>query len=123
LHVSCSAPKVERPKMPRVISYNPAWLSNTAPAARVFHKDNNQNVKQELEAQSGHGEFSQIRTIAHRGTEVFAAVGKTIRWTDFAIVKDDWENKNLSQAVSKASINNDDEFSEIKHKVGFENYL
>lgn len=41
--------------------------------------------------------YGPRRTIARRGTEVFIAVGKEIRWADLVYLKEAWEGKQENQ--------------------------
>lgn len=83
--------------MPNVISYTPAWLSNPAPGSTIFaptipKSSSNTSVPyQSLEASKRNAKPGPRRTIAQRGTEVFTAVGKEIRWADLAYLKEAWE--------------------------------
>lgn len=65
--------------MPRILSYTPDWLSRPKPAFNLFQS------KQPESQQRFEG---ARRTIAQRGTEVFVAVGKELRWSDLDILRD-----------------------------------
>lgn len=65
--------------MPRVISYTPEWLSRPKPAFNLF-QSKQPEIQQRFEGAR--------RTVAHRGTEVFVAVGKELRWADLDILRD-----------------------------------
>jgi len=78
--------------MPKVTSYTPAWLSKRTekptPGHEVFIASSTQDaVKKAIRA-------GPRRTIARRGTsEIFVAVGKEIRWTDLAKLKENWDGQ------------------------------
>lgn len=113
--------------MPRVLSYTPAWLSRSAPGFRLFAKEEESRAQSNGVQQTNvNGSdtariSSQRRVIAHRGSEVFVAVDGTIRWGDLATIKDEWESKALSQALSGrrgASVEDDEGLLEgVTHKV------
>ncbi|KAI2466589.1 hypothetical protein F4781DRAFT_434263 [Annulohypoxylon bovei var. microspora] len=79
--------------MPKIKSYTPAWLLQPSPGHDLF-------VPNSSDAQSALAYTSKAiakdgprRTIARRGTEVFIAVGKEIRWADLVYLKERWEEK------------------------------
>jgi nucleoporin NUP82 len=81
--------------MPQIKSFTPAWLSSPNPGHAHFAqlpKDASHalplvNIKSKHDTKPG-----PRRTIAHRGTEVFVAVGKEIRWADLSYLKDAWKH-------------------------------
>nr|OQO29833.1 hypothetical protein B0A51_01990 [Rachicladosporium sp. CCFEE 5018] len=79
--------------MPKVLEYTPAWLSRGKGSQAGFDL-----FRQDGRAQSKRkdGETSR-RTIAHRGTEIFVAVGKEVRWADLRSFKDAHESKDGHQ--------------------------
>ena len=89
--------------MPRVLSYTPAWLSRTAPGFRLFSNGDEQN-QNAASSKSLNGDSDTVvpsghrRTIEHRGSEVFVAVGTDIRWADLASIKDSWESRSRSRS-------------------------
>ncbi|KAI1417782.1 hypothetical protein F5Y13DRAFT_62419 [Hypoxylon sp. FL1857] len=79
--------------MPKIKSYTPAWLLPPSPGHDLFvpnPSDAHNASSYASKAVSGHG---PRRTIARRGTEVFIAVGKEIRWADLVYLKERWEEK------------------------------
>ncbi|KAL2752762.1 hypothetical protein ACRALDRAFT_1077896 [Sodiomyces alcalophilus JCM 7366] len=75
--------------MPKIKSYTAPWLAQ-GPGLRLFSVP--------TEAQSPFTSKKKKipgarRPIAHRGTEVFVAVGKELRWADLAYLKDKWTAK------------------------------
>lgn len=85
--------------MPRILSYTPSWLSRPSPGYQVFKPSNN-NKQLDPEDPNHYAHVSNRpqeylgpkRTIAHRGTQIFVAVGNEIRWSDLCMLKDDWED-------------------------------
>src|SRR5512141_2624711 len=80
--------------MPRITSFAPGWLNQPAPGHKLFEQpiDETSRLPAAL-AYSKKGKPGPRRTIARRGTEVFVAVGKQIRWGDLAHLKESWESK------------------------------
>lgn len=100
------------------MSYTPAWLSNRSPGHGIFTA----SAKQTTHALASPHKFSNgtskkidkpgpKRTIAHRGSEIFVAVGKEIRWADLVIVKEGHENqqdKKFRQSGRYAAFSDDE---------------
>ncbi|TGO33310.1 hypothetical protein BHYA_0253g00070 [Botrytis hyacinthi] len=87
--------------MPQVLGYTPTWLSKPNPGHEIFTAkptgiqtapgaSYNPNEKKT-------NKLGPKRTIARRGTEIFIAVGKEIRWADLVYLKETWENKQENQ--------------------------
>ncbi|KHO00680.1 WD40 repeat-like-containing domain protein [Metarhizium album ARSEF 1941] len=78
--------------MPKVKSFSSAWLSNNkAPGRQLFEPSADAVRSRALSPPSrARSILGPRRTIARRGTEVFVAVGKEIRWADLAYLKDEW---------------------------------
>lgn len=79
--------------MPKVKHYSAAWLSNNAPGRQLF--DASQDILRSRALSPPYSSkkkplLGPRRTIARRGTEVFVAVGKEIRWADLAYLKEEW---------------------------------
>lgn len=82
--------------MPKVTSYTPAWLSKPTPGHEIFAPT---AVDAQSAPSNGHHpsskktpKYGPRRTIARRGTEIFIAVGKEIRWADLVYLKEAWED-------------------------------
>ncbi len=79
--------------MPKVKCYSASWLSKNAPGRQLFEPS-----PEALRSRGLTPPYSSKkkappgprRTIARRGTEVFVAVGKEIRWGDLAYLKEEW---------------------------------
>lgn len=83
--------------MPKVKSYSAAWLSSNAPGHRLFEQSPEASKSRGLESTYASKKKhipGPRRTIARRGTEVFVAVGREIRWGDLAYLKDEWANRH-----------------------------
>ncbi|KAG9236988.1 hypothetical protein BJ875DRAFT_419034 [Amylocarpus encephaloides] len=87
--------------MPVVASCTPEWLSKPNPGHEIF-------VEQAVKAQDrSHGSGKRgskpgpRKTIARRGTEVFTAVGREIRWADLVYLKEAWENEQLRKKATR----------------------
>lgn len=78
--------------MPKVKSYSAPWLSsNNAPGHQLFAPSAEAIRSRALGPVSKNQSLpGPRRTVARRGTEVFVAVGKEIRWADLAYLKDEW---------------------------------
>jgi nucleoporin NUP82 len=94
--------------MPKVIGHTPPWLSKPSLGANIFAVDQDpthespkspsRRASPKPDTPNYHG---PRRLIAHRGTEVFVAVGKEIRWADLSMVKHDWDETNRSPMRKK----------------------
>ncbi|WEW57848.1 hypothetical protein PRK78_003315 [Emydomyces testavorans] len=89
--------------MPRVIDYAPAWLSRPSPGATFFSASSTKAVA-DKDAESFCG---PTKVLARRGTEVFAVVDNQIRWTDLALLKDQWQ-EGVRQKRKGTSYGGDD---------------
>lgn len=82
--------------MPKITTFTPAWLSKPNPGHEIFvpsvHGADHPSLSAGANGQ-GAGKPGPRRTIAQRGTEVFVAVGKEIRWADLVYLKEAWEDK------------------------------
>ena len=86
--------------MPKIISYTPGWLSRPSPGFQTFNTANStsssasKGSSQRCSEDLGNGDYAgQNRTLAQRGTEVYLAVGKQIRWTDLVSLKEEYEEQ------------------------------
>ncbi|KAJ8125346.1 hypothetical protein O1611_g8293 [Lasiodiplodia mahajangana] len=79
--------------MPKIKAYTPAWLSSPSPGHRLFAPNPNDTQSIPSYASAAASALGPRRTIAIRGTEVFIAVGKEIRWADLVYLKERWQEK------------------------------
>jgi hypothetical protein len=70
--------------MPKILTRDPAWLATGTPGFDLFQGNSSTKSKRVVETQY---EGPQ-RKIAHRGTEVFVAVGNELRWSEVGLLKD-----------------------------------
>ncbi|PVH82435.1 hypothetical protein DL98DRAFT_547896 [Cadophora sp. DSE1049] len=91
-----------------IAEYTPAWLQKPYPGHGVFTPTPAKATSNFLSQSNGTGSASKRavkpgprRTIARRGTEVFIAVGKEIRWADLVYLKQGWEYKEAKKAASR----------------------
>ncbi|KAI0597672.1 nuclear pore complex protein An-Nup82 [Biscogniauxia sp. FL1348] len=75
--------------MPKIKSYTPAWLSSPSPGHDLFTPSSSDGYSVPKTITKP----GPRRTIARRGTEVFIAVGREIRWADFVYLKERWQEK------------------------------
>lgn len=75
--------------MPKVKSYVPSWLNEPAPGHKLFVP----STDPPTQLSSKQPKLGPRRTIARRGTEVFVAVEKQIRWGNLVHLKEAWETK------------------------------
>lgn len=83
----------DRVAMPKVKSYSAPWLANGGPGYQLFEPSPDTLRSRGLSPHYGakkKGSGGPRRTIARRGTEVFVAMGREIRWGDLAYLKDEW---------------------------------
>ncbi|WQF75486.1 Putative nucleoporin NUP88/NUP82 [Colletotrichum destructivum] len=88
--------------MPKVKSYSAPWLSH-GPGRSLFAPSNDAASKA-MSAPSPYASKKKKtpgprRTIARRGTEVFIAVGKELRWGDLAYLKEKWSTKHAHRRM------------------------
>lgn len=91
----------------KVKSYTPSWLSKPAPGHTLFKA-----TPEDLDA-SVFSPYSSNkkarpgprRTIARRGTEVFVAVNREIRWGDLVYLKESWAEMGASTRIKREDSN------------------
>lgn len=91
--------------MPKVISYTPSWLCRPSPGADFFSSVSPKGPA----AQPENGKTAEYegptRTLARRGTEVFAVVDNQIRWSNLTRLKDEWQLLSKSKAKDSKTQN------------------
>ncbi|KAM0474380.1 hypothetical protein ACHAPX_007717 [Trichoderma viride] len=89
--------------MPKVKHYSAAWLSKNAPGNQLFEPSADSLRSKALSSPSKKKQTpGPRRTIARRGTEVFVAVGKEIRWGDLVYLKEEWMEKQSRRRRSSS---------------------
>ncbi|KAF3770227.1 hypothetical protein M406DRAFT_35678 [Cryphonectria parasitica EP155] len=89
--------------MSKIRSYTPSWLSRPAPGHNLFQasqEDINASASSRRKMRPG-----PRRTIARRGTEVFVAVNREIRWGDLVYLKESWAEKPASTRIKREDSN------------------
>ena len=84
--------------MPKVLARDPAWLSRPSPGFQLFRPEERSQTYQVPDADYE----GPTRKIAHRGTEVFVAVGNELRWADVALLKDAGEGNTSNETAEQA---------------------
>lgn len=91
--------------MPKVINYTPEWLSSPNPGHEMFLRampdsaypdaplSNASSMKNKINTKPG-----PRRAVTSRGTEIFVAVGKEIRWANLVYVKEAWKDQMRNKA-------------------------
>ncbi|KAI0382891.1 hypothetical protein F5Y04DRAFT_34750 [Hypomontagnella monticulosa] len=87
--------------MPKIKSYTPAWLLPPSPGHELFVPSPSEANNASSYTPKSDPNDGPRRTVVRRGTEVFIAVGKEIRWADLVYLKERWEEK---QAESRRGI-------------------
>lgn len=79
--------------MPKILARDPAWLDRSTPASRLFKADSEAKGKtvRTLEHEGA------SRRVAHRGSEIFVAVGNELRWSELGLLKDAGEDLERTQ--------------------------
>ncbi|OAQ95119.1 nuclear pore complex protein An-Nup82 [Purpureocillium lilacinum] len=93
--------------MPKVKHYSAAWLSGSATGHQLF-EPSAESIRSRALSPAYSSKKKPVlgprRTIARRGTEVFVAVGREIRWGDLVYLKDEWASKLQSRARSGSTV-------------------
>ena len=79
----------------RLRERDPAWLSSEAPGSDLFKPDTNTSRAQSTSTAKHEG---TLRKIAHRGTEIFVAVGNELRWSELGLLRDTGEGTGAERA-------------------------
>ena len=90
--------------MPKVKSYSAPWLSKGSSGHRLFEPSTDALRSRALSP--GYSSKKKPlpgprRTIATRGSEIFVAVGKEIRWADMVYQKGSYANKQQGRRGSQ----------------------
>ncbi|GAM85822.1 hypothetical protein ANO11243_038300 [Dothideomycetidae sp. 11243] len=76
--------------MPKVQNHTPAWLSRPSTGFSVFQPADKTKTTTTLSGPYGKkiDHRGALRTLAHRGTEIFFVVENEIRWSDLVLLKE-----------------------------------
>lgn len=97
-HQSFPQTTFDQDQMPKVRTFAPAWLNVPSPGHKLFEQPIDDSKLPAALAHSKKWKPGPRRTVANRGTEVFVAVGKQIRWGDLSLLKESWENQSRAGA-------------------------
>ncbi|ROV94645.1 hypothetical protein VSDG_06198 [Cytospora chrysosperma] len=91
----------------RVKAYTPSWLSKPAPGHTLFaaSADDLKSSTFSPFTSKKKSRPGPRRTIARRGTEVFVAVNREIRWGDLVYLKESWIENTGSSHIKKEESN------------------
>lgn len=103
--------------MPKIKSFAPSWLNEPSPGHKLFAQSSDDARLSMTLPYGKKPKPGPRRTIARRGTEVFVAVGKQIRWGDLAYLKESWET-NHARASSGARIKRESSEDSFDHDNG-----
>lgn len=107
--------------MPNIISYTPAWLCKPNPGHEIFTtstKDTNYSSIPKVTNGKKTPKPGPWRTIARRGTEIFVAVGREIRWADLVYMKEAWEHEQDQKSGTKKGDDPESQY-EADHAQGY----
>lgn len=79
--------------MPKIKTFAPSWLNKPAPGRKLFEPSSDDIKSSSSLAYGKKPKPGPRRAIAKRGTEIFVAVGKQIRWADLVDLKEFCETK------------------------------
>ena len=74
--------------MPKILSRQPRWLDHGTPGFNLLQPGEKMKEQNTSVNQSG----GLSKKVAHRGTEVFVAVGNELRWSDLSLLKEEGES-------------------------------
>lgn len=108
--------------MPKIKSYTPGWLSKGSPGNNLFAPSTDASraslsspyAAKSKKRSSPNG---ARRTIARRGTEVFVANGREIRWGDLAYLKEMHASKRAGARVKREDSDDDDTLQSIESRA------
>lgn len=86
--------------MSKIKSYTPSWLSRPAPGHALFQASA-EDLQASIFSPRRKSRPGPRRTIARRGTEVFVALNREIRWGDLVYLKDSWAEKTGSTRIKR----------------------
>lgn len=107
--------------MPKIRSYTPGWLSKGAPGNSLFAPPadaSRASLSSPYAAKSGkRSPNGARRTIARRGTEVFVANGREIRWGDLAYLKEIHASQRADARVKREDSDEDDTLGSLENRA------
>ncbi len=113
--------------MPKIRSYTPHWLTEPAVGHNLFTQPEADPKASTFSpyASKKRSEPGPRKTIARRGTEVFVANGKELKWGDLVYLKDAWESKqrNRNQGTQIKREDSQGSFESADDGTGEDSYL
>ena len=70
--------------MPKILERDPAWLASATPGHTLFQPSTSAAAQRSPDSKDA----GASRKLAHRGTELFVAVGNELRWSEIGLLKD-----------------------------------
>ncbi|KAL2270418.1 hypothetical protein VTJ83DRAFT_2602 [Remersonia thermophila] len=109
--------------MPKIKSFAPSWLNEPSRGYKLFELPGD-DVRPPPSLYNKKSKPGPRRTIARRGTEVFVAVGKQIRWGDLALLRNFWEADQSSRSASpergkKETADGSPDFNDLSTSDGY----
>lgn len=104
----------------KVKSYQAPWLATGETGHQLFEASNDSLKHRGLSHPGSKRKDAAPgprRTIAKRGTEVFVAAGKDIRWGDLAYIKEQWSESRGRRGVDGVKIKREDTLQSIEDSI------
>ena len=98
--------------MPKLLARELTWLARPSPGFQLFHSDQSEEQKSPDVRYDG-----PLRKIAHRGTEVFVAVSRELRWSELSQLKTAGEVYERSHGAYGAE--DEDEEPDKRYRVSY----
>lgn len=86
--------------MSKVKAYTPSWLSKPAPGHALFQATS-EDIRTSVFSSKRTARPGPRRTIAKRGSEVYVAVNREMRWGDLVYLKQAWEEKSGGTRIKR----------------------
>ena len=99
--------------MPKILARDPAWLGTGTPGQTLFEAGDATVSRTSQDSQT---EGPQ-RKIAHRGTELFVAVGNELRWSELGLLQDAGDRSRLNSRSAKESDGQHDRVYRVCHSL------
>lgn len=112
--------------MVKVKSYSAAWLSKNTTGHQLF-EPSSETLRSRALSPANSTKKEQApgprRTIAHKGTQVFVAAGREIRWGDLAYLKEQWSTRQPRGRTGSQvpGIKREESMQSIEDSFGLEN--
>ena len=98
--------------MPRILRHTPKWLERPATGFKLFNDASAQKLANGHSSKQSQG---VSRTIAHRGSEVFVAVGNQLRWSDLVYLREqDYHKRKGDLHIDETGENADQDWDDFR---------